>query len=693
MVFSKSDVGHPWQNGVAERTNQALKIIAKKLLIASGVPSEFWVYAMKYAATVRNITGVKVHNKLQSPYYEVFGHGVDIQVLHPFGCKAYMARNVIAQNLSKQHPASRPDWCVSRFPVWFIGYSSVTLHPKKYVVVLSNSILKRQGSAPGYVQETSELIFDHENYVNRPALNNAGSVNAQNGEHPGLTGDRTELTDNSILPPELVILPPELVTLPPELVILPPELSIRRDLDDWLNDLLDSQKEDQEYKSESDCEDDNPDEDCPQSGGEAALNNAGSALNNASELVPALNNADVIPALNNADVVPALNNANAGLVEDFLEFARDRTRMDQSSLQDKYPGWGPSGFSPEILEEVEGGVDAENNADVGTDQPTDDIEHLVNHFKANGRVSEDELKKQVIYLSCKYSHIQLQGGNYGDEADERTHKVYATVKLNPALNNADSTNRAAHSVLATAVAKGEEYGKIIDESSVDVSESRAKELNGLLETTLTEVSIDEAGDANICGSKWVDKVKPDGSLKSRLVVQGFTQVWLKDYHDTFSAVASMTTFRILINIAAILGWDIFTIDVSQAYTQGELLDDIFIKAPRSHPLPKGVVYKLKRPLYGTKQAGRCWYLHVTKTLRSIGLTQLAKDSCLFVKMNHGKPSLIISVLVDDLLILAEYNETVEWFHTEFSDTYKVSQFEQCKVYNGINVHRLEKHCY
>ena len=89
--------------------------------------------------------------------------------------------------------------------------------------------------------------------------------------------------------------------------------------------------------------------------------------------------------------------------------------MDQSSLQDKYPGWGPSGFSPEILEEVEGGVDAENDADVGTDQPTVDIEHLVSHFKENGRVSEDELKKLVIYLTCKYSHIQLQGGSYGDK--------------------------------------------------------------------------------------------------------------------------------------------------------------------------------------------------------------------------------------------------------------------------------------
>ena len=113
----------------------------------------------------------------------------------------------------------------------------------------------------------------------------------------------------------------------------------------------------------------------------------------------------------------------------YLEFVRELANMDQSSLQDKYPGWGPSGFSPEILEEVEGGVDAENNADVGTDQPTDDIEHLVNHFKETGRVSEDELTKHLIYLTYKYSHIQLQGGSYSDKTDERTHKVHATVAV------------------------------------------------------------------------------------------------------------------------------------------------------------------------------------------------------------------------------------------------------------------------
>ena len=415
MLFSKSDAGHPWQNGLAERTNQALKTIAKKLLIASGVPSEFWVYAMKYAATVRNITGVKVHNELQSPYYEVFGHGVDIHTLHPFGCRAYMARNVVAQNLSKQHPASRPDWCVSRFPVWFIGYSSVTLHPKKYVVVLSNSILKRQGSALGYVQETSELIFDYENYGGRPAP----------------------------LMPEGRPAP-----LKPDLL---PELSDRRDLDAWLNDLTrTSGMEINEYKSESNCDDAVPDEDRPQSGGEAALKNAGSALKNASNLDLALKNAD-------ADHIRG---------------------MDNSSLQDTYPGWGPSGFSPDILEEVEGGVNVENNTDVGTDQPTDDIAYLVNHFKETGRVSEDELTKHLIYLTYKYSHIQLQGGSYSDDYDERAHKVLAT-----AVARGDDYDERAHKVLATAVARGDDYGKVIDESKVDFSESRAKELNGLLETT------------------------------------------------------------------------------------------------------------------------------------------------------------------------------------------------------------------
>ena len=58
---------------------------------------------------------------------------------------------------------------------------------------------------------------------------------------------------------------------------------------------------------------------------------------------------------------------------------------------------------------------------------------------------------------------------------------------------------------ATAVASADEYHKVIDEDAVDYTTSRDKELKGLLEKTLEAVRLEETSDANICGTKWVDK--------------------------------------------------------------------------------------------------------------------------------------------------------------------------------------------
>jgi len=134
-------------------------MIAKRVLISSSVPTEFWVYAMKYAAMVRNIVGVKVHGRIQFPYHMLLGRGVDIKHLHPFGCRAFMSRTQIAKNLNTQEPAKRPDWKLSRFPVWFIGYDNICLQPKKYVVVLSNAVFDRKGTIKAHIKSTSELIF------------------------------------------------------------------------------------------------------------------------------------------------------------------------------------------------------------------------------------------------------------------------------------------------------------------------------------------------------------------------------------------------------------------------------------------------------------------------------------------------------------------------------------------------------
>ncbi len=46
---------------------------------------------------------------------------------------------------------------------------------------------------------------------------------------------------------------------------------------------------------------------------------------------------------------------------------------------------------------------------------------------------------------------------------------------------------------------------------------------------------------------------------------------------------------------------------------------------------KDYVLKLEKNLYGQKQAGRVWYLHLKKNLLKLGFKPSEHDECVFVK--------------------------------------------------------------
>ena len=77
------------------------------------------------------------------------------------------------------------------------------------------------------------------------------------------------------------------------------------------------------------------------------------------------------------------------------------------------------------------------------------------------------------------------------------------------------------------------------------------------------------------GCKWIYKIKThsDGSIelyKARLVAKGFTQEYWIDYEETFALVTRISSIRALLAVAATSKWDIFQMDVKNAFLNENL---------------------------------------------------------------------------------------------------------------------------
>jgi hypothetical protein len=127
-------------------------------------------------------------------------------------------------------------------------------------------------------------------------------------------------------------------------------------------------------------------------------------------------------------------------------------------------------------------------------------------------------------------------------------------------------------------------------------------------------------------------------------------------------------------------------DVKSAFLNGILQEEVYVEQPKGFMDPHYPqhVYKLKKSLYGFKQAPQSWYERLTTYLLEKWFTRGQADRTLFIR-NQGNLKLIAQIYVDDIIFGATLNSQAHEFAEEMKQEFEMSMIGELTYFLGMQV--------
>jgi hypothetical protein len=114
------------------------------------------------------------------------------------------------------------------------------------------------------------------------------------------------------------------------------------------------------------------------------------------------------------------------------------------------------------------------------------------------------------------------------------------------------------------------------------------------------------------------------------VAKGFKQVAGQNFGKNFAPTATFVSLRLLLMVEAHNHWPVHSFDFVAAYLNSPIDEEVWVKPPEGVILPPGHAFLLRKALYGTQQAARCWWLHLWAILNKLGYLPSQYNNSLYV---------------------------------------------------------------
>ena len=126
-------------------------------------------------------------------------------------------------------------------------------------------------------------------------------------------------------------------------------------------------------------------------------------------------------------------------------------------------------------------------------------------------------------------------------------------------------------------------------------------------------------------------------------------------------------------------------DVKTAFLNGEIEEEVYIEQPEGFELHgrESHVCKLKKALYGLRQALRAWYARIDNYLRGLGFSKSIADSNLYIKVVQNQP-LILVLYVDELFLTGE-EHLIDQCKRELATEFEMKDLGLLHYFLGLEV--------